>query len=261
MVGSHYLARTPTSTSLRWSRKRLGVQRWQDGLIWGDAVPLWFSACHARQPSVSRHAGVLFCAFPSLFCRPSSILRPIQSLTSDRWRSSRPVDRRALVLRASCRRSCGKLEQTERFKCRTLPSSQGRSSQLWINGLRPEQNGFRLLNAFVKRIGETDSPACGFRINLYQLAGNCCSQIPLLAPCRGLTRAPGTAVLVLGRNLVKNERRSIGHSQLDSRSKQGHDFANEFSRCWRFLEEDKKRLCATQTTNRKAPTVTANTSY
>jgi hypothetical protein len=114
------LARTPTSTSLRWSRKRLGVQRWQDGRIWGDAVPLWFSACHARQPSVSRHAGVLFCAFPSLFCRPSSILRPIQSLTSERWRSSRPVDRCALVLRASCRN----LERAERFSIATPTTSE-----------------------------------------------------------------------------------------------------------------------------------------
>jgi hypothetical protein len=104
------LASTPTSTSLRWSRKRLGVQRWQDGRIWGDAVNLWFSASRARQPSVSRHAGVLFCAFPSLFCRPSGILRPILSLTSDRWRSSRPVDRGALVLRVSCRKSCRNLD-------------------------------------------------------------------------------------------------------------------------------------------------------
>ena len=198
--GLPLLGENSTSTSLRWSRKRLGVQRWQDGLIWGDAVPLWFSPCHARQPSVSRHAGVLFCAFPSLFCRPSSILRPIQSLTSDRWRSSRPVDRRALVLRASCRN----LEQTERFKCRTLPSSQGRSSQLWDQRLAPGAEWLPPSHAFVKRIGETDSPACGFRINFYQL--------------------------------------------------------DEFSRYWRFLDEDKKRLCATQTTNRKAPTVTANTS-
>jgi hypothetical protein len=110
------VARTPTSTSLRWSRKRLGVQRWQDGRIWGDAVPLWFSACHSRQPSVSHHAGVLFCAFPSLFCRPSSILRPIQSLTSECSRSSRPVDRCALVLRVSCRN----LERAERFSIATL---------------------------------------------------------------------------------------------------------------------------------------------
>lgn len=36
---------------------------------------------------------MVFCAFPSLFCRPSSSLRPIQSLTSGRGRSSRPVDR------------------------------------------------------------------------------------------------------------------------------------------------------------------------
>ena len=43
--------------------------------------------------------------------------------------------------------------------------------------LRPEQNGIRLLNAFgaSKCIGETDPPACGFRINLYQVAGNRCS--------------------------------------------------------------------------------------
>ena len=113
--GSHHLARTPTLTSLRWSRKRLGVQRWQDGLIWGDAVPLWFSACHGRQPSVSRHAGGLFCAFPSLSCRPSSTLRPIQSLTSDRWRSSRPVDRCALV-EVTCRKSCRNLERSRAFQ-------------------------------------------------------------------------------------------------------------------------------------------------
>jgi hypothetical protein len=94
--------REPTWILLRWSRKRLGVQRWQDGRISGDAVPLWFSVCHAPQPSVSRHAGVPFCAFPYLFCRPSSILRPTQSLTSDRWRSSWAVDRCALVLRVSC---------------------------------------------------------------------------------------------------------------------------------------------------------------
>ena len=42
--------------------------------------------------------------------------------------------------------------------------------------LRPEQNGFRLPNAFgaSKRIGEADSPTCGSGINLYQMAGNCC---------------------------------------------------------------------------------------
>ena len=36
------------------------------------------------------------------------------------------------------------------------------------------------------RIGETDPPTCGFRINLYQVAGNRCSHIPL--PCRHVER-------------------------------------------------------------------------
>jgi hypothetical protein len=66
----------PTSPSHRWCQKMLGVQRWQDVRIWGDAVPLWFPAYRARQPTVSHHAGELFCAFPSLFCRPSGSLRP-----------------------------------------------------------------------------------------------------------------------------------------------------------------------------------------
>jgi hypothetical protein len=41
-----------------------------------------------------------------------------------------------------------------------------------MNGLRPEQNGFRLLNAFgaSNRIRETDPPASGFRINTRLLA-------------------------------------------------------------------------------------------
>src|SRR4029077_18609566 len=48
--------------------------------------------------------------------------------------------------------------------------------------LRPEQNGFGLLNAFgaPKRIGETDPPAWGLRINLYQMTGNCRDHVPLL---------------------------------------------------------------------------------
>ena len=31
-------------------------------------------------------------------------------------------------------------------------------------------------------VGETDPPSCGLRIDLYQMAGNRCSHIPL--PCR-----------------------------------------------------------------------------
>jgi hypothetical protein len=49
--------------------------------------------------------------------------------------------------------------------------------------LRSEQNGFRLLYTLdpPNRIGETDPPACGFRINLYQMAGNRCGHISLLS--------------------------------------------------------------------------------
>ena len=91
------LASTPTSPSLRWVQKMRGVQRWQDVRIWGDAVPRWFAACRVGQPTVSHHTGDIFCAFPSLSCRPSSSLRPIQSLTSSKGRSSRPADRDALI--------------------------------------------------------------------------------------------------------------------------------------------------------------------
>ena len=110
---------TPTSPSLRWVQKRLGVQQWQDVRTSGNAVPLWFPACRVGQPTVSHHAGDVFCAFPSLFCRPSTSLRPIQSLTSGRGRSSRPIDRGELVLRVSCRKSCRNLKGGERFTMAT----------------------------------------------------------------------------------------------------------------------------------------------
>jgi hypothetical protein len=47
---------------------------------------------------------------------------------------------------------------------------------------RPEQNGFRLLDAFgaSNRIGESDPPTCVFRLNLHKMAGNCCGHIPFL---------------------------------------------------------------------------------
>ena len=96
-----------------------GAQRWRDVRIWGDAGPLWFHASRAEHPCVSRHAGDLSCVFPSLFCRPSSSLRPIQSLTSGKGRSSRPVDRGALILRVACRKSCRNLERGERFNMAT----------------------------------------------------------------------------------------------------------------------------------------------
>ena len=52
--------------------------------------------------------------------------------------------------------------------CAHSPVLKDDQGNIGINGLRPEENGFRLLNAFVKRIGETDSPASGLRINLYR---------------------------------------------------------------------------------------------
>jgi hypothetical protein len=70
------------SPLLRSVQKMLGVQRWQDVRIWGEAVPLWFPACGVGQPTASHHTGDVFCAFPSLFCRPSRSLRPIQSLNT-----------------------------------------------------------------------------------------------------------------------------------------------------------------------------------
>ncbi len=63
---------SPTSPSRRWCQKMLGVQRWQDVRIWGDAVPLWFPAYRARQPTVSHHAVDLFCAF--LLCFVTHVL-------------------------------------------------------------------------------------------------------------------------------------------------------------------------------------------
>ena len=41
-----------------------------------------------------------------------------------------------------------------------------------MHRFHPQQNGFRLLNAFVASdsIGQTDPPASGFRINLYKVA-------------------------------------------------------------------------------------------
>ena len=101
-----------------------GAQRWRDVRIWGDAGPLWFHASRAEHPCVSRHAGDLSCVFPSLFCRPSSSLRPIQSLTSGKGRSSRPVDRGALILRVACRKSCRNLERGERFNMATPTRSE-----------------------------------------------------------------------------------------------------------------------------------------
>ena len=80
-----------TLLSLLWCQKMRGDQRWRDVRIWGDAGPLWFPACHARQPIVARHAGDLSCVFPSLFCRPYCSLRSIRSLTSWQGRSSRPL--------------------------------------------------------------------------------------------------------------------------------------------------------------------------
>ena len=35
----------PTSPSLRWVQKMLGVRQWQDVRKWDDAVHLWFPAC------------------------------------------------------------------------------------------------------------------------------------------------------------------------------------------------------------------------
>jgi hypothetical protein len=88
-----------------------GVQPWRDVRIWDDAGPPWFHASHAEHPCVSRDAGDLSCVFPSLFCRPSSSLRPIQSLTSGKGRSSRPIYRGALILRVACRKFCRNLER------------------------------------------------------------------------------------------------------------------------------------------------------
>ena len=53
---------------------------------------------------------------------------------------------------------------------------------LGMNGLRPEQNGFCLVNAFgaPNRIGKTDPPAGVFRLNLYQMAGNRDGHVPFL---------------------------------------------------------------------------------
>jgi hypothetical protein len=75
-----------------------------------------------------------------------------------------------------------------------------------MNGLRAEQNGFRLLNVFgaSKCIGETDPPASCLRINLYQMAGNRCSHVRLLGRhVDANTCAPRTSLrsCPLGRSL------------------------------------------------------------
>ena len=83
--------------------------------------------------------------------------------------------------------------------------------------LRPEQNGIRLLNAFgaSKCIGETDPPGCVLRLNLHKVAGNRCGHIPLLGRHVDVNTGSQDLVvdLVLGSNLLKDQRRSIEHSQ------------------------------------------------
>ena len=73
--------------------------------------------------------------------------------------------------------------------------------------MRPEQNGFGLLNAFgaSKRIGEADPPTCGSGINLYQVAGNCCGHIPFLGHHVEVHTCAEdfVAVLILWRDLFK----------------------------------------------------------
>jgi hypothetical protein len=150
------------------ARRRLGVQRLQDGRIWGDAVPLWFSACPGRQPSVSRDAGVPFCASPSLFCRPFSILRPIQSLTSDRWRPSRCRARCALVLRVSCRN----LERGERFNM-AVPD-EIRESELG--------NKAKILGCCLRRSPPTDVCAADYGCLLVYEMPDCSGSSPFRKP-------------------------------------------------------------------------------
>jgi hypothetical protein len=57
---------------------------------------------------------------------------------------------------------------------------EGDHGNLGMNGLRPEQNGFCLLNVFgaSKRISESDPPARRFRINLHKVAGNRRGHVP-----------------------------------------------------------------------------------
>jgi hypothetical protein len=95
---------------------------------------------------------------------------------------------------------------------------EGDHGNFGMNRLRPQQNGFCILNAFgaSNRVGETDLPACGLRINLYQMAGNGGCHVPLLGrhingnACAQDLRAR----LVLRCDLLKSQRSIVEHSQL-----------------------------------------------
>ncbi len=129
--------------------------------------------------------------------------------------------------------------------------------------LRSEQNCFRLLYAFSapKRIGETDPPSCGLRINLYQVAGNRCGHIPLLGRHVDVNTGSQDLVagLVLGSNLLKDQRRSVEHSQLEiaARSKD-MSLPIGFQGMGASWRKKKSAFVATQVTSRKPPAVTAN---
>jgi hypothetical protein len=113
--------------------------------------------------------------------------------------------------------------------------------------MRPEKNGFRLLNAFgaSNRIDETDPPASGFRINLHKVAGNRCGHIPLFGcHVREQRERQGLrcASYPLAQSLPEPSPRSRTFLARYIRCKQGRAFANRFSREWRLLKKDKKRL-------------------
>jgi hypothetical protein len=84
--------------------------------------------------------------------------------------------------------------------------------------LRPKQNGLRIFYTLGSsyRIGETDPPASGFRINLHNVAGNRRGHVPLLG--RHVEVDAGAQDLVadlfFGLNLFKDQRRGIKHFQL-----------------------------------------------
>ena len=84
---------------------------------------------------------------------------------------------------------------------------------------RLEQYGLRILYTLSasKRIGETDPPASGFRINLYQVAGNRGCHVPLLGCHVEINTRPKDLVagLFVRRDLLKSQRSIVEHSQLE----------------------------------------------
>jgi hypothetical protein len=105
---------------------------------------------------------------------------------------------------------------------------------------------FSTLSVRLTAYAKTDPPACGFWINLHQMARDRSCHIPLLGRhvrCQHAHPGPHCASYPMARSLPRPSPHRRTFPAPDIHWKQGHAFASLFSRHWSLLKEEKDCLC------------------